>query len=144
MVAWVLLAVILLGGAVLGEAHLEIRGLAPVLPDRAELDELLGAGSGPVRVSYVNTATQRTPGGSATAFPAFILEWADGRLFVIDTGMEREGALAFGKPLERLLGADPIEPHRSLARQLGEAASRVRGVAFTHLHSDHTGGLGAL
>jgi glyoxylase-like metal-dependent hydrolase (beta-lactamase superfamily II) len=76
--------------------------------------------------------------------PSFALEWPDGRIFLIDLGMEREAALAFGGPIEWLGGADPIEPHASVAESLGAEAARVAGVAFTHLHTDHTSGISAL
>jgi glyoxylase-like metal-dependent hydrolase (beta-lactamase superfamily II) len=60
---------------------------------------------------------------------------------LIDTGMTREGALEFGRPLQWLGGAAPMEPHGSAAAQLGDARQRVQGVVFTHLHSDHVGGI---
>lgn len=138
------LAALLFALAVLGEAHWEMRGLVPTLPDAAAIASLTRAPDAPIRVGYVNTAAQHTAGRGTIVHPAFVLEWSDGRLFVIDTGMERERALAFGQPFELLLGADPIEPLGSVGEQLGAAAQRVAGVAFTHLHSDHTGGLVSL
>lgn len=74
---------------------------------------------------------------------AFVLEWADGRIFLIDSGMTVDDALSFGRTMQ-VLGAGPIQPHGSVADQLGIAAARVKGLAFTHLHPDHTSGLIAL
>jgi glyoxylase-like metal-dependent hydrolase (beta-lactamase superfamily II) len=143
-VVLILLASLGIGLAVLGEAHWEMNGLTPVLPDRPALAARTNAEGGPIRVSFVNTATQRGPGPSAVSHPAFVLEWLDGRVFLIDTGMDRERALAFSRPVELLLGAEPIEPHGSPGEQLGPAVQRVSGIAFTHLHSDHTGGLASI
>jgi glyoxylase-like metal-dependent hydrolase (beta-lactamase superfamily II) len=74
------------------------------------------------------------------SFPAFVLEWADGRVFLIDLGMDRAAAESFGKPLEWLAGAAPIQPLGSCAERLGETLARVSGLAFTHEHPDHTEG----
>ena len=73
--------------------------------------------------------------------PSFVLEWADGRVLLVDLGMNREGALAFGKVIERLSGGAPLQPLTSVAERFGEARRRVQGIVFTHLHTDHTGGL---
>ena len=127
-------------GGVLAEAHLEIQRIAPPLPDAAALAGLDAGAEGPVRIGYLNSASQTLPSGEG-AYPGFVLEWADGRLFLIDVGMDRPGARAFGKPLEWLIGAEPAVAHGSVAEQLGEAVSKVAGVAFTHLHTDHTGGM---
>lgn len=137
-------ALLLAALAALGEAHWEMRRLAPELPDPEALDALARLADTPVRVAYVETATQAGVRGGTLTHPAFVLEWADGRRFVIDTGMDRAGALAFGRPFELLLGAEPCVPRGSVAEQLGAAAGRVAGVAFTHLHHDHTGGLASL
>lgn len=133
---------LLLGlGGLLAEAHLEIQRIAPLLPDAGTLTALDVGSAGPVRIGYLNSASQAMPGGREGVYPGFVLEWADGRLFLIDVGMDRPGARAFGQPLEWLIGAGPAVAHGSVAEQLGEAASNVAGVAFTHLHTDHTGGM---
>ena len=46
--------------------------------------------------------------------------------------------------LEWLGGAQPMDPHGSAAAALGNAARRVKGIVFTHLHTDHVGGIGEL
>ena len=76
--------------------------------------------------------------------PSFVLEWADGRLLLIDAGMEAEAARAFGAPMETLLGSDPTKPGRALAAALGPSRDRVAGMVFTHLHNDHTQGIAGL
>ena len=138
--AAVILAALIFGAAgFLLEAHQEMRAIAPPLPDPATLEALTRVSEPPVRVSYVNTATQRGPGPAPIGHPGFLLEWADGRAYLIDVGMTPEQAVAFGRPMEWLLGADLTEPHGSLADQLGPAVERIEGVGFTHLHNDHTG-----
>lgn len=62
---------------------------------------------------------------------------------MIDVGMDRAGAEEFARLLETLANADKGEFHGDVAEQLGPAVRDVRGVGFTHLHIDHTQGLGA-
>ena len=145
------------GAALLALAHRGIDALDPALPDP---ERILGAGERadlPMRLRFVNTASQRTPRSQVldpTRDPtpdaeyvmghvSFVLEWADGRIFLIDVGLDRAAALDFGRPLE-WVGADPIRPLTDTAEALSDAAGRVRGVAFTHLHVDHVAGIDAL
>jgi glyoxylase-like metal-dependent hydrolase (beta-lactamase superfamily II) len=135
-------------------AHAHIRGIAPELPGAGAVVPLLSAGEGPVRVSWINTASQRTPRWGVLeraldptpeaeyvmSHPAFVLEWPDGRIFLIDVGMDEASAIGFGRLL-RLSGGDRIEPLGSTALRLGDAVERVEGVGFTHLHTDHTAGV---
>ena len=134
---------LLLLGWQLVAAHRQIRAVDPPIPPVDEIAALRPGGRGPLRLSYANTATQPGVAGGSIAHPAFLLEWGDGRRFVIDTGMDRAGAEAFSKPFE-LLGSDPIAVHGDVAQQLGARAELVEGVAFTHLHADHTGGFSTL
>jgi len=76
--------------------------------------------------------------------PAFLLEWSDGRIFLVDVGMDRDAAIAFGSPLESLSGADPIAPLGSAATKLGASLRRLGGIGFTHEHTDHTNGVAEL
>lgn len=154
-----LLVVVVLGVAIfLGLAHRAIRRERAPLPTIAELS-LHAADAGlPARLAFVDTASQPMPRSAVLdpgadpapdaryvmSHPSFVLEWSDGRLLLVDLGMDREGALAFGAPLERLAGASPIEPHPAVAERLAGATSRVGAVVFTHLHSDHVGGVTAL
>jgi glyoxylase-like metal-dependent hydrolase (beta-lactamase superfamily II) len=146
---------VVLAGALLTCAHLEMRGLGGPLP--TSFDALEGTDL-PVSLLAVNTARQRlprsqvldpardpTPGAPyEMGHPAFLLRWADGRALLIDTGMDRAAARDFGATLE-LVGADPIEPLGDVAEQLGGAIPAGRlGLVLTHLHTDHTQGLGPL
>ena len=140
IVGALLLAVVLLLGAILVEAHVEIRGVDPALPELAELRRAIRVSDGPQSIHVLNTASQVSPEG-VMAHPSFIFEWADGRVFLVDVGMDEAGAIAFGRPLEAMLGADPIKSLGSVAERLGAALGRVQGAAFSHLHIDHTGGL---
>ncbi len=112
----------------------------------------------PVRLSVINTASQAMPRAAVLepskdpkpkeryvmSHPAFVIEWADGRILLVDVGMTRQGALDFGSPLEWLAGAAPIQPLGSTAERLGDARKRVQGIVFTHLHLDHVGGINEL
>ena len=112
----------------------------------------------PVRLSMINTASQPMPRSAVLdsskdprpndafvmSHPSFVLEWADGRILLIDTGMTRQGAIDFGRPLEWLGGAAPMQPLGSAAARLGDARRRVQGIIFTHLHIDHVGGIAEL
>ena len=143
IVKWSFVAIgiaLLIGLLVLAEAHWEMRGIAPPLPSRVEIDRALLEGEAPVRLRYVNTAEQRSA-GSRIGHPAFLVEWADGRAMLIDTGMTEMGAVSFGKPFELVLRADPTIAYGSVRDQLGDSAGAIAAVAFTHLHVDHTGGL---
>jgi glyoxylase-like metal-dependent hydrolase (beta-lactamase superfamily II) len=157
LLALVAVAVVAVAG-LLAWTHVGIRRVDPKLPVPEDVLRVDLAADLPVRIRFVDTATQRMPrsavldpdldpqpgGPYEMSHASFVLEWPDGRLFAIDTGMEREAALAFGRPIELLAGADPIEPHASLAERLGADAPRLAGVGFTHLHEDHSQGIGAL
>lgn len=148
-----LVAVGVLGlGVALALAHRAVRAERTPLPTVGEVvASASGGGKAPLRLSWVNTASQPMPRGAVLSrhggdpyvmsHAAFVLEWEDGRLLLVDAGMTPAQAASFGGPLERLGGAEPIEPHRSLRDELRAAAARVRGVVFTHLHTDHVGGI---
>lgn len=153
--ALLLLAVVVLAAG-LSWAHWAIRQEHAALPS---FDTLLAANTegGPVKLSYINTATQEMPRSSVLdpkqdpkphdpyvmSHPSYVLEWPDGRILLVDTGMTRQGATDFGRPIE-LMGGKPIQPLVSAAEKLGPARSRVAGAVFTHLHTDHVGGITGL
>lgn len=128
------------------------------LPLVADILALPQADDLPVKVSVIETAHQVLPrsavldprfdpkpaGPFLMTHPAFVLEWADGRLLLIDVGMTQLGAVRFGWPIEQFFKGGPIEPLKTTAAVLGEAAPRVKGIVFTHLHIDHVDGLGEL
>jgi glyoxylase-like metal-dependent hydrolase (beta-lactamase superfamily II) len=139
-------------------AHLTIRRERAPLPTAEAIVANVAGDDRPVRLTYINTASQPMPRADVLdprhdpqptepyvmSHPSFVLEWADGRMLLIDTGMTHAGAIAFGTPIQRWGGGAPIQPLGSVAEQLGDARRRVRGVIFTHLHTDHTGGIGSL
>ena len=157
-------AAVLLGLAVLAAAaglavaHAAVRRERAPLPARAEVVATARVGDNPVRISVANTARQAMPRSAVLeaaldpnpgepyvmSHPSFVLEWPDGKILLVDVGMDREGALRFGRPIEQLSGGSAIEPLATAADQLGPAAERVEGVVFTHLHQDHVGGVTAL
>jgi len=145
-------------GYVLYAAHRQMVELAPTIPS---LDRALAADTQmdlPVRASWLNTATQTMPRSAVIepsvdpkpdapyvmSHPAFVLEWADGRKLLFDVGMTSEQAVDFGRPIESMMGADSMRPLAAAGDQLGADAASVHGVAFSHLHEDHVGGLHAL
>lgn len=148
---------VLAAGAVLVQAHRAIDRERAPLPAAADLARLRAAPTDdlPLRLSWIDTASQPMPRAAVLdpaadpgagepyvmSHPAFVLEWADGRLLLVDAGMRPDSALAFGGPIELLGGAEPIVPHRSVAAALGDGAARVRGIVFTHLHTDHVDGV---
>jgi glyoxylase-like metal-dependent hydrolase (beta-lactamase superfamily II) len=161
LLGWVLAAVALLVAAAaigLVLAHREIRSIDPALPDFAALEALAATDDLPVRVSFWNTASQPTPRSSVLepgrdpesaqpyvmSHPAFAIEWSDGRTLLVDAGMEPEDAIAFGRLIE-IVGGGAVEPHGGLAGRIGPwLGARPLAIAFTHLHTDHVGGVVAL
>lgn len=157
----IVLLIVVLAGAVattgLVMAHLAIRRERPPLPEPRVVASAPVPPDAPVAVRYLNTARQpmarasvldsrRDPTPDAAyvmGHPSIVLEWGDGRLALIDAGMTREAALAFGRPMQ-WLGAAPIEALGSVGEQLGPARARVRAILFTHLHTDHTEGIQSL
>lgn len=139
-------------------AQRAIEALDPPLPPAARLLASRAARDLPVRLSWIDTASQAMPRSAVLepradpspdasyvmSHPVFVLEWADGRILLVDLGMDPESARRFGRLIRLLSGGEPIEPHGSAAEALGNAVSRVAGVVLTHLHSDHTAGAAAL
>lgn len=139
-------------------AHRQIRNLDPELPAVDAILVFDPTSDLPVSLSWLNTASQRMPRSAvlepsldptpdapyAMSHTSFVLEWSDGRIFLVDVGMDREATLAFGKPLGLLAGAEPIFPLGSVAEKLGPSLQRVGAIAFTHEHADHTQGVAAL
>ncbi|HTO68589.1 MAG TPA: MBL fold metallo-hydrolase [Myxococcota bacterium] len=140
---------------------LDKRAINAINPTLPSVDEVLAFDPDadlPVRLSWLDTATQPMPRADVLepsldatpnapyvmSYPAFVFEWADGRIFLVDLGMEPEFALSFGRPLELMGGAAKIKPIGTVAARLGDALLRVKGVAFTHEHQDHTNGAAEL
>jgi glyoxylase-like metal-dependent hydrolase (beta-lactamase superfamily II) len=121
-------------------AHVQVRDVAPALPEVAELRALLDIDNGPVDVRFVATSSQAT-GDRVLGHTSVIVRWADGRLFVIDLGMDREQAEAFGELMTTVMGSGIVSVHGTIADLMAEEIERVQGVGFTHLHIDHTQGV---
>jgi glyoxylase-like metal-dependent hydrolase (beta-lactamase superfamily II) len=138
-------------------AHVAINRERAPLPTPAAIVASVTS-DGPIRVRYINTASQPMPRSGVLdpgqdphpneayvmSHPSFVLEWADGRILLVDAGMTRQGAIDFGGPIEMFTGAQPIQPLGSAAERLGAARSRVQATIFTHLHLDHVGGISEL
>ncbi len=160
LVRWLLRALtglLVFAAIALGWAHYDVRSAGGPLPAPAAIAGNGAVADAPLRLTMINTASQPTARSGTLAggdphpdapfvmsYPSFVLEWADGRLLLIDVGMTRDQALTFGKPLELLGVSESIVPHRSVADALGADAARVAGIIITHMHSDHTGGIAAL
>ncbi len=137
----VLLVIVVL--IVLIPPHQQIRNFNSAIPSFEQLSHALTSGSGPAAISYITTASQKN-GSKTLGHAGILLEWPDGRSFLIDAGMDRETAVAFGAPFESLLGSDPSITFGPIEEQLGSQINQINGVAFTHLHSDHTAGITAI
>ena len=144
--AYLLLAVTALSiavyAAVILPAHWQIRSVAVDIPSVQELDSALdqvNADQFPTSIQFINTAEQSGPFGNL-GHVAVLLQWTDGKSFLIDTGMNQEEAVAFGRPFE-LLGAEPTRAFGPVEAQLGQEIASIRGIGLTHLHSDYTAGI---
>lgn len=124
-------------------AHLQVREVTPELPSNAELLALLTPtqNQGPSKVRYVMTSSQALARGQISHI-SIIVEWADGRLFMIDAGMDDKGARDFSDLLQTMdSSAADAHVNGDIVSLLKNDLQRVQGVGFTHLHIDHTQGL---
>jgi glyoxylase-like metal-dependent hydrolase (beta-lactamase superfamily II) len=151
-------AVAALGAAGLFAAHRQIRSIDPPLPALDALRTFAAATDLPVRVAVWNTASQLLPRSAVLdsardpdptqpyvmSHPAFVIEWADGRTLLVDAGMDAAQAVAFGRPM-RWIGGGDVVPHGSIEeRVVPRLGGRPLAIAFTHLHTDHVGGVAGL
>lgn len=120
--------------------HLQIRDISPELPAKVDLTKLKGSADGPVKISYISTATQKSDVG-VLGHSTFVVEWEDGKILLVDLGMDKKVAIEFGELFETVAGADPAIFHGTIPDFLGDDLKRVQGVAFTHLHLDHVQGI---
>ncbi|MFQ3243451.1 MAG: glyoxylase-like metal-dependent hydrolase (beta-lactamase superfamily II) [Arenicella sp.] len=134
----ILTAVVL--AAVLLPAHMQVRNVAPPLPENSELLALRGANS-PAKVSYIITSSQPLERGQISHI-SIVIEWANGKRFLIDTGMSRREAKNFADLLKKLdSSAGSVTVYTTVSDALGSEIKDIAGVGFTHLHIDHTQGL---
>lgn len=120
--------------------HLQTRRVEPELPNTADLRGLLAAENRPVRIRYVITSQQALL-ERGLSHSVFLVEWADGKWFMIDAGMDRKAAADFGELMKLGGNAGDVEIHGSIAELLGDDIGKVAGAGFTHLHIDHTQGV---
>jgi len=161
-VRWLLRALAIVVGllvlaiaVLLAIAHRQVRSIDPPLPRVEDLRAFAASDDLPVRVSFWNTASQPTPRSAVLdpsrdpdpaqpyvmSHPSFVIEWADGKALLVDAGMDPEQARSFGRTIE-WIGGGPIEPHGSIAEHvLAAFGERPLALAFTHLHTDHVGGV---
>lgn len=140
ILALLILLALCVAVGILLPAHWQIQRIEPDLPSATEFRSLGEASDRPIRVSYLHSAEQPR-GGRLLGHGAFLAEWADGRMFMIDASMDEKAAKDFGA-LMRLIGdAGQDLFHGSVSKLLGSALNRVEGVGLTHLHIDHSQGL---
>ena len=123
-------------------AHLQVREAATTPPSLEAVKRAAAAiprAEQPVAVRYLNTAKQSGPFG-VIGHTVIVVDWADGKSLLIDAGMDRAEAEAFGAAME-ILGSGPTETFGPVEKQMGSALEAVQGMLFTHLHSDHTLGV---
>jgi glyoxylase-like metal-dependent hydrolase (beta-lactamase superfamily II) len=71
-----------------------------------------------------------------------LVEWSNGKRFLIDTGMSRQEAEKFAKLLQKMSpAAGQATVYGTISELLGPAIKDIDGVIFTHLHIDHTQGI---
>lgn len=123
--------------------HLQIRNVAITIPEQSAVLALKKDSTGPQSVEFVTTAEQRSDLG-VLGHVVMLLTWAEGQQLIIDSGMNREDAIAFGKPLESIYGGDPTVTHGPFEEQRSDVLENLTGMVFTHLHTDHTYGAPAI
>ena len=139
LIAVAILLVIVIAAAVL-PAHLQVRRVASALPSNSELLALRGA-TGPSKVSYIVTSSQQLDRGQISHI-SIVVEWPNGKRFLIDTGMSKPEAESFAKLLKKMdSSAGSVTVHTTISEALGSEINDIAGVGFTHLHSDHTQGI---
>ncbi|MGV0035806.1 MAG: MBL fold metallo-hydrolase [Candidatus Azotimanducaceae bacterium WSBS_2022_MAG_OTU7] len=139
-----LVLVVLAAGFVLLPPHLQIRNLDIEIPTLEDVRALaVSEAEIPEVINFVTTAEQSS-GAGAVGHVGVLVTWRNGKQLLIDSGMDQKAAVAFGKPMESLLGAEPTQAYGPIEELLGDAINEIDGIIFTHLHSDHTQGVTAL
>lgn len=133
--------VILALAAILIPAHMQVRGVEPALPSHAELLALTGSLEKPISLSYILTSFQELERGQISHI-SILVEWRNGKRFLIDTGMSEQGAKDFGMLLKKMDSSARTETILGTAPNiLGPRVKDIAGVGFTHLHIDHVEGI---
>ena len=126
---------------VLVSAHIQVRCVSSPLPSSDELYRSVQSLNGPVDVRYIITSSQTLARGDISHI-SIIIEWANGKRFVIDTGMDAAQAEGFAKLMSKIdASAGEVTIYGTISELLGSSIVDVDGVGFTHLHIDHTQGI---
>jgi glyoxylase-like metal-dependent hydrolase (beta-lactamase superfamily II) len=121
-------------------AHVQVRGVAPVLPSQNEMLALRGV-NGPTKVAYILTSSQQLERGKISHI-SIVIEWANGQRFLIDAGMSEQEADSFAELLQKMdATAGQATIYGTVAQLLGPNIKDLAGVGFSHLHIDHTQGI---
>ena len=142
---------VIIGTTLLLPAHFQINNINSELPSMAQINHVFERVDSmtktkeklPVDIRYINTAFQESSMG-ALSFIGVLLTWGDGKTFLIDTGMGQEVAEEFGDTMALISSASPITTYGAIEKQMGSKVNRIKGIGFTHLHSDHTSGITAI
>jgi glyoxylase-like metal-dependent hydrolase (beta-lactamase superfamily II) len=140
----VFLGFVLFLAIVLVPPHIQTRQIAPSLPNKSDILALGMAGDGPNQLSYILTANQDVPRygpNGKLGHSTFVAEWPNGDIFMVDTGMDKDGSDKFSALMKKIAKASDAQFNGPVSELLGAAAARIRGMGFTHLHIDHTQGL---
>lgn len=125
---------------ILVPAHIQVRGVEPALPSSQQLQSLR-SGEGPTSVRYLVTSAQ-TGEQRSLAHISFLVEWANGKSFLIDTGMSQQQAFEFADLIKAMDSSlQDVQVFGTVASLMGSELSKIQGVGFTHLHIDHTEGI---
>ena len=96
----VIALVIITLAVVLIPAHIQVRGVTPELPSQEQMLALRGV-SGPTKLAYILTSSQQLERGQISHI-SIVIEWANGKRFLIDTGMSEQEAQNFAELLKKM------------------------------------------
>ena len=140
VVAVLLVLIVLVGAVILVPPHIQIRGIEPAPPSLAEIQKLRIVEHGPVKIGAIETSSQQSK-NRVSGNTVFVIEWEDGRMFMVDAAMDKPAAVDFAKQMELLGATAPLDYRESVVQALGDKIKNIQGVGFTHLHIDHTQGV---
>ena len=140
LVGLVIVIFITIVATILGRAHFQTRRIAPDLPTAEDILAFHAYGEQASTLSYVVTSSQQFL-DRWLGHASFLARWQDGRILIVDTGMDEDGARDFAKLMTRIYGPSELKIFGDVANLLADSLQNVRGVAFTHLHIDHTQGV---
>ena len=144
IISSVVILAIITAAVVLIPAHIQVRGVTPKLPSQEELFAITKSSnvlSGPSKLSYVLTSSQSLARGQISHI-SILVEWNNGKRFLIDAGMNQQEAENFAKLLQKMdPSAGRVTVNGTISELLGPDIKNVEGVGFTHLHIDHTQGI---